>query len=395
MDRNILERVMKATQLTKLGRLREATALLLNKRAATVAPARAAADDVIDVTWTEVEERPERTSGQTPGVRTASAAEAQPHAPQQETGERFSDRARQDTKPAEDRKSRGAPGQLVSGLYANAAGERAYKLYVPSRYAGQPLPLVVMLHGCNQSAEDFAVATRMSEAGERAGCFVLYPEQPASANHGRCWNWFRRQDQIRHEGEPSILAGMTRELVGRYSMDSGRVFVAGLSAGGAMAAVLGSTYSDIYAAIGIHSGLPFGSAHDLPSALAAMRGRTRRRSAPKQTPEAVDEPVVPTIVFHGDADGTVHPDNGAQVIEQSAHHGQRDNSVSKTSGREPGGHAFSRTIHRDSAGRVVLEYWVVHGGGHAWFGGSPSGSYTDPKGPDATQEMMRFFLEQT
>jgi poly(hydroxyalkanoate) depolymerase family esterase len=286
-------------------------------------------------------------------------------------------------------------GPMVTGSYANADGERSYRLFVPTRYAGQALPLVVMLHGCKQTPDDFARGSRMNEFAEANDCFVLYPAQAGSANQACCWNWFEREHQQRDRGEPSILAGMTRSVIAQYSIDARKVYVAGLSAGGAMAAVMGTTYPELFAAIGIHSGLACGSAHDLPSALAAMKGMPAARAgaASGRAPEA--SRAIPTIVFHGDRDRTVHPRNGADVISQSRHHDGSDNTTATERGQAPGGHAYTRTVHRDATGRVVLEHWEVHGGGHAWFGGSRTGSYTDPRGPNAAQEMMRFFLQRT
>jgi poly(hydroxyalkanoate) depolymerase family esterase len=284
-------------------------------------------------------------------------------------------------------------GRFISGSYATAAGARPYKLYIPSGYAQQRLPLIVMLHGCDQTADTFASATRMNTLAEERQCFVLYPEQTRAANRSRCWNWFNHADQRRGQGEPAVLAGMTQEIARRYRIDEGKVYIAGLSAGGAMAAVMGVAYPEIYAAVGVHSGLPSGSAHDLPSALAAMRGMPTPKSAdPAESTRAA--PATPTIVFHGDRDRTVHPRNGEQLVSRSLQqNGASGADASIERARVPGGHAYTRAIHRDSAGRVVLEYWRVHGGGHAWFGGSPRGSYTDPKGPDAAREMIRFFFQ--
>lgn len=285
------------------------------------------------------------------------------------------------------------PGQFVSGFHSSQAGARPYKLYIPSTYADQPLPLVVMLHGCTQTPDDFASGTRMNELAEERQCFVLYPEQTSAANRSRCWNWFKRGDQRRDHGEPQILAGMTREVMSRYRVEPTRVFVAGLSAGGAMAAVLGAAYPELYAAVGIHSGLACASAHDLPSALAAMRGTRSAASgaARDSTPAAI---ATPTIVFHGDGDKTVHPRNGEQVVSQAVRqHDTAGVDASAERGEVPGGRSYTRTVHRDSTGRIVVEHWLVHGGAHAWFGGSSRGSYTDPKGPDAAREMIRFFHE--
>ena len=277
-------------------------------------------------------------------------------------------------------------GRFIEASYNNPAGSRAYKLYIPSRYHGQALPLVVMLHGCTQSPDDFAAGTRMNLIAEEQTCLVAYPAQPHEANAAKCWNWFRPSDQRRGQGEPSLIAGITRQIMRDYSVDPQRVYIGGLSAGAAAAAVMGATYPDLYAAIGVHSGLACGVANDLPSAFVAMRhGKlpSSSRSSSASTTRA------PTIVFHGDRDNTVHPRNGDHVIAERTRNLQK--KVHR--GRVPKGHAYTRTIHTDASGRTILEHWEIHGAGHAWSGGSPAGSYTDPRGPDAAREMLRFFLE--
>jgi poly(3-hydroxybutyrate) depolymerase len=175
---------------------------------------------------------------------------------------------------------------------------------------------------------------------------------------------------------------MTREVMSRYAIDAQRVYVAGLSAGGAMAAILGQAYPDLFAAVGVHSGLPSGSARDLPSALSAMKGGAAGMHGAAMPP---------TIVFHGDQDPTVHPANGEQVAAASA----GDATAEFERAQSLNGRQYTRRSFRDASGRVVAEHWAVHGSGHAWSGGSPSGSYTDPKGPDATEEMLRFFFSHT
>ena len=283
-----------------------------------------------------------------------------------------------------------APAPLPEGArfeertFANEAGSRAYKLYIPSGYTGQPVPLVVMLHGCTQSPDDFAAGTRMNELAEEQTFLVAYPAQTQSANVSKCWNWFNAADQQRDRGEPSLIAGITRQVMRDVSVASGRVYVAGLSAGGAAAAILGSVYPDLYAAVGVHSGLACGAARDMPSAFAAMR----QGAAPHHNSA---EHLVPTIVFHGDRDTTVSPINGNQVIAQSKAGADLRSTVSR--GRAPGGISYTRTVAFEDSGHPMLEHWVLHGAGHAWSGGSPTGSYTEPKGPDASREMMRFFLE--
>jgi poly(hydroxyalkanoate) depolymerase family esterase len=401
-NKGILAGVFAATQLTREGRLLEATALIQRILRHGSAPAggvdrhaskhdRGASNDIIDVEYSEVVEPTDR--GLTPlqsaagdGISKRFGLKSFPR------GWRGRDSVIEVPRPQATVVD-GHPGQFLTGSYANQAGARPYKLYIPTSYAEQRLPLVVMLHGCTQTPDDFANGTRMNAFAEERRCFVLYPQQTHAANRSRCWNWFKRSDQRRDQGEPAILAGMTREVMHRYRIDQGRVYVAGLSAGGAMAAVMGTAYPELYAAVGVHSGLACGSAHDLPSAFAAMRGTP----APMSGDHAGSTPLAtatPTIVFHGDQDKTVHPRNGEHVVSRSL---EQDGASSADASTErvqvPGGHAYTRTIHRDLTGRVVLEYWLVHGGGHAWFGGSPRGSHTDPKGPDAAREMIRFFYQ--
>jgi poly(hydroxyalkanoate) depolymerase family esterase len=281
--------------------------------------------------------------------------------------------------------------QFLAASFSNPAGSRPYKLYVPSGYHGQPVPLIVMLHGCTQSPDDFAAGTRMNTAAEEHTCLVVYPGQIAAANPQKCWNWFSEADQQRDGGEPSLIAGITRQVMRDYAVDPRRVYVAGLSAGGAAAAVMGDAYPDLYAAIGVHSGLACGAARDMPTAFAAMRGGSGGPAQRSTSRPGAQRRVVPAIVFHGDRDTTVNPRNADAVVAQSAQAAALRTHTEE--GQAPGGHAFSRTLHADANGRTVIEQWVVHGAGHAWFGGNAAGSYTDPRGPDATEETLRFFLE--
>ncbi len=294
-------------------------------------------------------------------------------------------------------------GQFVRRTLQHPAGARDYKLYTPAAKADAPTgprPLVVMLHGCTQSADDFAAGTRMNRLADEHGFLVLYPEQSASANTSRCWNWFRPQDQVREGGEPALIAAMVREVMSGQpagaQVDARRVFVAGLSAGAAMAVVLGETWPDLFAAVGAHSGLPFAAAHDIPSAMAAMKGRSVMGRA--HFPGTADDPrrsathAVPTIVFHGDRDHTVQLSNGEHITRQAA--GKSALQASSEAGTAAGGRRFTRQLHTDPAGRVLVEQWTVHGAGHAWSGGDAAGTYTDNAGPDASAEMLRFFLAQ-
>ena len=275
-----------------------------------------------------------------------------------------------------------APGEFRAGSYTNQAGTRDYKLYIPSAYAGQTLPLVVMLHGCTQGPDDFAVGTRWNAIAEEWPCLVLYPAQSSAANPTRCWNWFKADHQQRDAGEPSLIAGMTREVIADYHADPARIYIAGLSAGGAMAITMGTLYPELYAAVGTHSGVPYAAASDLPSAL----GVVQSAGAPTATPAGAGTPI---IVFHGDRDQTVHPRNSDHIMSQCVP--PRTRAQTQTRQAEGTARTYTKTAHQGPDGAVVAEHWLVHGAGHAWFGGDRRGSFTDGTGPDASREMMRFF----
>lgn len=293
-----------------------------------------------------------------------------------------------------------APGTkhgFVDGVFACPAGSLSYKLFVPPSYRGQPLPLIVMLHGCTQGPDDFARGTRMNALAEERGCFVVYPAQAQGANASRCWNWFQPEHQGRGAGEPAIIAGLVRELATTYHLDRERLYVAGMSAGGAMAVVLGRTHPELFAAVGVHSGIPYRAAHDMPSAFAAMRGRGAAMS-PARTAGHEATAALPVIVFHGDRDMTVNAGNGERVVAA----GIATTSPGSAMGPRPpgarydgtaGGRAYTRTVYKDADAHVVAEHWVLHGAGHAWSGGDARGSFTDAAGPDASREMLRFFLD--
>lgn len=218
---------------------------------------------------------------------------------------------------------------------------------------------------------------------------MLRTRRRLSQRISKCWNWFNAADQQRGCGEPSLIAGITREVMRNVSIDPARIYIAGLSAGGAAAAIMGSVYPDLYAAIGVHSGLACGAASDMPSAFAAMRKGGRPTAMVSCSDKSAR--AVPTIVFHGDRDTIVHPANGNQIIAQLESPAELRTTISH--GEAPGGMSYTRTVHIDESGRSMLEQWVIHGAGHAWSGGSLSGSYTEPSGPDASREMMRFFLQ--
>ncbi len=290
-------------------------------------------------------------------------------------------------------------GSTLTGSHSEAGLTRDYLLYLPPNISnspmGSPSPLVVMLHGCTQGPADFALGTGMSALAREQGFAVLYPAQAQDANPQRCWNWFQPNHQLRGHGEAAVLAGMTRAVIAQHGLDARRVYVAGLSAGGAMAAILGQAYPDLYVAVGIHSGLASGVANDLISALSAMKNGPK---TPTSAPSAAHAHTPrPTIVFHGDGDAVVHPGNGTQAVAVALGDAKQGDANSATAsvmaqGVSAQGRRYTRTVYLTAAEQPPqAEHWVVHGGGHAWSGGSTQGSYTDPSGPDATREMWRFF----
>lgn len=297
------------------------------------------------------------------------------------------------------------PGSFTRVAFAHPCARHNphhYHLYVPpGATADTPLPLVLMLHGCTQNPVDFATGTGMNDAAAPVNALVLYPEQPHSANPNGCWNWFRPGDQHRGSGEPALLVAMVRDVMVRHTVDVERVYVAGLSAGGAMAAVLGREYPDVFAAVGVHSGLQAGAAHNVMGALSAMKSGARPGAATHSTGNAGASPPPPLIVFHGDADATVHAHNAEQLIQAqlaalAAAQGGTPHTVQAVhKGQSPNGRGYTRTVYAlpgDTASAVVAEHWLLHHTGHAWAGGHAGGSHTDPAAVNATAEMLRFFL---
>lgn len=285
--------------------------------------------------------------------------------------------------PATDGRPR--TGRFTESSFTAAAGTRSFKLFAPEGFEGRALPLVVMLHGCTQNPDDFAAGTRMNTLAQEQGLYVLYPAQAPRSNTHKCWNWFQAGDQRRGQGEPALLAGMTRHVMSTHPVDPDRVWVAGLSAGGAMAAILAREYPDLFAAAGVHSGLPPGAAQDVMSAFSAMKSGGRSTLPPAAG--------APLIVFHGDADGTVHAVNGEFLMDSAL-----GTAAAQAGGDASRGHAagraFTRTVYGPEAtGPSRAEHWVVHGAGHAWVGGDVAGSFTESTGPDASREMLRFFAE--
>jgi poly(hydroxyalkanoate) depolymerase family esterase len=394
MDARQMAAMAEATRLTRRGRLVEATALIQQTLASPGATWRM--PDASDAPYAE-----EETGGmlQGPPVLPPPADEGIPlrRVPSGWIRRLRAFPGRSATGPALAHRSAPLAAKQLAGRfdafsYTNAAGTRDYRLYVPSGHTGAPLPLVVMLHGGTQDAATFAAATGMNDLAERETFLVAYPEQDRSANAGLYWNWFAPGHQRRDAGEPSLIAGITTQVMDSYGVDADRVYVAGFSAGGAMAAVMAAVYPDLYAAVGVHSGLAYAAASDLPSALAAMRQGPPRPARPTAQP-------VPLIVFHGDQDATVAPANAAGLIDHVlvADLTDRRPGTSPTTvtsrGQVPGGHAYTRTCHQGPTGATVAECWTIHQGGHSWSGGVPHGSYTDPHGPDASAEFIRFFYE--
>ena len=291
------------------------------------------------------------------------------------------------------------PGAFTESTLQFKGEQYAYRLYVPASPVASsaadgsatfgPLPLVVLLHGCRQNALDFSRGTGMNALADEHQIVVLYPEQLSKANSGGCWNWFEPSHQTR-SGEPGMIAALTRKTIaasqGDVQIDPDRVYIAGLSAGGAMSAVVAELYPDIFAAVGVHSGLPAGAAQSMIGAFGAMR-----RGGPVQTATAM-----PTIIFHGTADKTVHPDNGEHASDaaQAALGNSglalvKNEHIMRAKDQRPA----KRTAYRDDKGKPYVEHWTVENGGHAWSGGLAAGSYTDPQGPSASRAMLAFFLQ--
>lgn len=266
-----------------------------------------------------------------------------------------------------------------SGSFSCVSGARDYRVCIPNLGALPPVGMIMMLHGCTQNPVDFANGTGMNQLAEEHRLIVVYPAQSRGANMQSCWNWFGPADQGKGAGEPAILAGIASRLQREHGVPQGKVFVAGLSAGAAMAVILGQTYPEVFAAVGAHSGLPYKAAHDMPSAFAAMGGAAAARAG------SVD--AVPTILFHGQADTTVNAANGDRIAMDA-----RPKGVEVLDEGSTGGRKFSRRTVIGAQGHAVLEDWRIDGLGHAWSGGNAAGSYADPAGPDASREMVRFFL---
>jgi poly(hydroxyalkanoate) depolymerase family esterase len=385
MDRDRMAAMIEATALTRAGRLAEATALI--RRSVSGATPAGSGDAVRGRAPGGARgEAPGGARGELPGGAGprrrppgGGPAGRTPPGPGRDRVTDVPDLADLPAGPADLPAGPALPRGTSVHTHRGAAGARPYLLHVPAA-ATRPRPLVVMLHGGTQTAADFAAATRMSALADEHGFLVAHPEQVSSANRLRYWNWFEPGDQRRGAGEPAVLAGIVAEVTAAHDVDRDRVYVAGFSAGAAMAAVLGAAYPDVFAAVGVHSGVPLGCAHDVASAFAAMH---RAPSSVRPLPRPL-----PVIAFHGDADPTVAVENAARLVEQFTGSPVRGDTRVE---RGPGRPATRTVVRRD--GLVTGEHWAVHGAGHAWSGGVAGGSYTDPAGPDASAEMVRFFAE--
>ena len=295
-----------------------------------------------------------------------------------------------------------SPGHVVTGELADASGARAWRLWVPAGHdRTKPAPLVVMLHGCTQDPDDVARGTRMDAQADVLGVLVLYPMQPASANPKKCWNWYDPAHQRRDAGEPASIAALTRQVQAEYGTDPANTSIAGISAGGAMALITAAAYPDLYAAVGVHSALPWGAAGNVMEALTAMsRGAEAvPAAAERMTGVALVQAMgdrahaLPAIVLHGADDKVVNAANGEALVRQlaDAYVQLTPNArymAPTTDTLSEGGRQVTRT--RAVAGNV--EGWRIAGLGHAWSGGSSAGTFTDSAGPDATAIMLRFLL---
>ncbi|AWH53533.1 PHB depolymerase esterase [Stenotrophomonas sp. ESTM1D_MKCIP4_1] len=292
------------------------------------------------------------------------------------------------------------PGHWDFGVYGNVYGAREYQVWVPANYQpSQPLPLLLVLHGCVTGPNLMGEASGFNDVADTEGFIVVYPRQNVTANPMRCWNFPLPVNQARGSGEPSILAGIVDEVKAGYAVDPRRVYVTGISAGGAMTATMLACYSDVFAAGAIHAGGMYKGATTVSgSAYALLAGSIyspdsngrlawQCSGSPKPRP-------LPVLVFHGSADSTVNPINGQQAVRQFlqtndlADDGLDNDSVkyvptSTYQGQVPGGRSYTVDTYAYN-GRVLAQHYVVQGMGHAWSGSQTGLPFTDAQGPDAT-----------
>jgi poly(hydroxyalkanoate) depolymerase family esterase len=291
-------------------------------------------------------------------------------------------------------------GTLASGDYTGPDGTQHYELYVPSSYTpSTPVPLVVALHGCTMTADSFRQLTRWDAQAEAKGFILLLPQQDSSRNQFSCWNFFQDSSMHRSAGDPARIAAVTALVENSYNVDPHRVFVTGMSSGGAMASIMGATYPDYFAAIGVGSGCEYAATAacaGFRSADPTMAGQQAyREMGPRARP-------IPFIAMQGDADTTVPPANADQLVQQwlvtddladdGAANGSVPSTPAKTAfGSSAGGRSYTVRTYLDAHRAELAQYWVVRGMKHAWSGGNAAQPYSDPSGPDATAAMYAFF----
>jgi len=286
-----------------------------------------------------------------------------------------------------------AAGTFEWHTYTGAGGTRRYRLFVPAGYdAARPAPLVVMLHGCTQDPDDFARGTRFNDAAASAGVLVAWPEQPAASQVQKCWSWYDPAHQAAAGGEPALIAGITHEVMASHAVDVSRVYIAGVSAGAAMAVNTAASHPGLYAAVASHSGIPYRAASDVPHALGVMRsGSPDPAILAYALQDALGSRAMPLIAIHGAADHVVAPVNSRQLAATWA--GVLRVQSSAPQQATEGGLAVERTRWKGADGKTAVELVIVDGLGHAWSGGSPEGTFTDARGPDASRVILRFLLD--
>ena len=381
--------MLQARELTLGGKLMEATLAIQqglgiapNKTAKSAsAPVSAADGRVVDApqVYAPPMKQPFHTSAAEPDVEDVAFREFG-----------FGEETAAPAEPADGAAPAAAPSTFNLESFQSGKHKYAYRVFVPSN-PRPGLPVVVMLHGCKQDAKDFAAGTTMNAVAEREKFIVVYPEQLRQANSMGCWNWFEPAHQARGEGEPAMIAALASHVASLHRADPARIYIAGLSAGGAMAALAGKLYPEVFAAVGVHSGLAPGAARDVASAFTAMRAGPGKSAA-------VDAIGLPVIVFQGSGDKTVAPVNAKVIAQEEVAAWARSGvhlSATQVDAPSNGGRESGIVRWTDPAGKACVEVWTIQSAPHAWAGGDAAGSFTDPKGPSASQAMFRFFARHT
>lgn len=303
-------------------------------------------------------------------------------------------------------------GSWTGGTVKNSFGSRDYKLWLATGYQKEkPVPLVLMLHGCMQKAEDLAALAGMNDLADENNFLVAYPQQVATANPLGCWNWFDPKHQSRDAGEPALIAAVVQDIRSAYSIDGKRIYVVGISAGGAMAVVMAATYPELFAGLGVMAGVEYKAGTTVEGGLASMKsGGPDPNQQGLLAFQAMQQGLgaakkrMPVIAFHGTKDPYLNPLNTDQLIAQWAQtndyldDGKDNDSVSiqsplETKGAVPNGYSYTRSQYKDGNGRLLMEKWIVEGLGHAWSGSPIANQFADAKGPKASAETWRFFTE--